>query len=287
MTGTATGNKMWSPVYTLREVPFTRREEFGHFKAAASVTLMCAYADRYNAAADLIQHFREYPYNPEVGLELYCTSANVRTPTSECWDVDNQEQVCDYAETAYIDASYELVYTVFTSAKGKIEKANDPTTGDEVTITETLTDMSEFMTIKSRALNWNTSGKLVPDDVPQTKFNKRLVLERSEDGLTAVSADLLTLSGKCNQADYVSSIIGTTFKAETLLFAGASVTYNVLSSRYSLNFKLMIKNDGSAASPKGWNYFWDADAQIWDMMKKQDGTVVKPYEPDDFSWLLF
>jgi hypothetical protein len=154
-------------------------------------------------------------------------------------------------------------------------------------VSESLEPTAEFQILDYTRFRWGSKdGDPILEGEAPGKVTRSLALTRQLFKLTTIPTDVLDMIGKVNDASYVSTLLGLTFPAQTLLFQPPSMGRTITtagSKGWNLTMRFHYK-------PNGWNKFWRAAASppAWESMYDKDVVAAyENYEPDDFSNLLF
>ena len=256
---------LFSPVFTDQQV----REEFGSAREdvsledwRAGVTLRVDWDVRYTLIADLLNNRRQWPYTTG-----YTGSATPRAQTCamvpDLTTFTQTEQGIIYAE-ALITVSYD-------------------SSVEEDLIAESLEPTAEFITLDYRNFQWDDGTPLNEQEAPG-KLLRGLNYSQQRFSLTSIHADFYNLIGGVTDADHMSSLLGFTFPAETLLYEPPKSQRTITTQgdkgwNLTTNWKY---------KPEGWNKFWRAKTQTFGEIKKNEvGTpTYKNYKPEDMSIIL-
>lgn len=241
---------------------------------SAGVTLRCAWADRFNVAAAALGSA-----DPQLGLlDVVCLDADI-TPVPSEGTADGQGIV-------YEQALVRLKYGMLPG--GASETKTDPVSGEDVIVTESLEPTIEYIKLDPRGFRWtDNAGRPVKENEAPSREARGMNIVRAVQNLPSVHSSILTLAGKTNQAEYVSTILGITFPVETLLFIPPSVR-RVMKSDGTNVMSIVIK---FGYKEKGWNKFWRQDKSGTDkydtLYDVANSTTYKNFPPADFSNWLF
>jgi hypothetical protein len=249
---------VYSPV-ACEEMHGTKKESGSYTAFTASVSLKCAWNDRFALADDLISQERRWPYfTPAKARQVAITPVYGKYTTAV------GHQTCEYEEAV-------LAVTYSTEA-------------DRDLITESIEPTAEFRTLDHRNFRWSSSnGLLLNENEAPGQLIRGINIVRTIHNVPAVPTSLLLLPGTCNIAPYVSSLLGLTFAAETLLFGIQPITRSIKlsgSTGYNVTVKLSYKDST-------WNRFWNQKTKSYEPIYEYGGAVYKPYSPASFSDFLF
>lgn len=237
----------------------TLNESFGRDGIKMDVVLYCEWQDRHDLITDLLLNKREYPSltltHPPRAVSASCGPMPTRFATI------GQTIVYDVAE---VSVSYSTEITD--------------------TISESLEPTAKFQTLDYRRFRWgSTSGDPILEAEAPGKLVRGLNLVRTYYHLDPpLPTELLTLYGSCNNTAYVSSLLGLTFPAETLLFEPPSLS-RAIKSNGEKAFNLTLKFNVNYA---GWNTFWRAETGAYERIYDVDNGQYDNYPLEDFSALL-
>lgn len=225
---------------TCQEEQYSVRETVDMFNGfQATVTLRCAWTDRYALILDLLGTPRAWP-KVTTGLTPYAINAVARPDLMT--DVGtNTAQQCGYKD-ALVDVTYNT--QIIDVAAESIE----PT--------------MEAVPLDYKLFCWSTgaSRTLLTEGEAPPFIQRSLNLVRTRFKLAAIPTDVLAAVGCVNNAAYTSSLLGLTFAAETLLFLPAPLNRswtNFTASGFTCTLKFGYK-------PYGWNTYWRAETAAYE-----------------------
>ena len=226
----------------------------------ASVDLRCSWANRHNLMDDIIGNQRPWPYWPYAGgVGLFPRNAAMRADATE---YNASGQGMDY-EDAVITFNYGV--------PGKDDQP-DPTE----LYSETLEPTTEFLTEDYNLFKWKSDGSKLKEGEQPGRIIRGLRLVRTIFRLTSLNANILTLPGSCNNASYLSTALGLTFAAETLLFIPPVISRTITTDgaeAWNVRCAWEYKEDG-------WNKYWRAKTQAYDTITLADGGAdYESYTP--------
>lgn len=242
------------------EMPGSPVEVVGDDTYTATVTLRCAWADRYALGGEIAA----YSLYPNVPASL----ARAKTITIRPFTCVNN---ITPAQNASYEEAILVVEYVFDS-----ETPQDGGGGD--LIAESLEPTAQNLGLDGFMFRWKSGGEGVqPGERPSlifrgfdyvlTKFNK-----------TAIPAAAKSLVGCCNNAQVSAPTLGLTFAAETLLFNPPSIQRKVvIGSTPSLKWTITYR---FTYQPGGWNAFWRAARAAgpgWDTLQVWRGGAWVDY----------
>ena len=219
--------------------------------ATATVTLGCAYANRFALQADLYGTRRVFPGFAGSGAPRVQSVSNVRGFGESTLVATSNGQQLQYEE-ARLDVQY-----------GPLQA--EPPSGDPGydLVIESFETNFENLRLDHNSFAWDTGfgTELRPGEAPARQLRK-ITLVREYLGIAVIPTDVLNLIGTVNDTAYVSSLLGLTFPAETLLFGEPSATRTIRSSGASgwnltLSFQFFYN---------GWNKFWRYDSEQYEPM---------------------
>ena len=219
---------------TVSEVHGTRQEVVSFGALTASVTLQCAWLDRWTVANDLVANARAYPANPYAK----CRSAAIRPLASE---TTTNEQNLVYTD-ALVTASY----------------STDDGTGATDAVSESIEPTAEFLTLDYRLFKWSDGTPLKEGEAPG-KLIRGLEYKRTVYDQTTVPSSILTNVGCVNSNTVTASVLGWSFAAGTLLFKAPTLSRTIDSNgqgKWTINYAYSYR-------PNGWNKFWKSDTGTW------------------------
>lgn len=252
---------IYSPAVTCYEEYNTVRESWNLDSVTAEVTLRCAWANRHLLIADLIGNQRSWPHGG------FASPPKASSASLVAWD------------TAYTSVGQSITYV---DALVKVRYTHDA----EDLISESIEPTADFITLDWKRFRWGAAnGDALTEAEAPGKLRRGLSLVRTLYKVAPpLSTKLLTEIGKCNDAQYVSALLGLTFDEETLLFCPPHLTRTIRtdgSDGFNLTMKFMYK-------PEGWNKFWRAKNQAYEeIFNVAGGPAYKNHPLGDFSDFLF
>lgn len=236
----------------------------------ASVQLRTPWAKRHLLMDDILGNQRRWPYWPYAGgIGLYPRNAALAVPAT---DFTSSGQGMDY-EFANINVNYGI--------PGKTDQP-DPSNPVDLA-SESLEPTSEFITEDYRLFKWKYDGQPLTEGEEPGRLIRGLRLVRTIFKVATLNANILTLPGTVNDAEWTSPLLGLTFAAETLLFVPPQLSRTITTAGASAwNLRL-----GWEYKPNGWNKWWRQELQDYDtIVAIRDGTDYEPYTPTSQSpWL--
>jgi len=237
-------------------------ENFSPDGITCSVVLACAWSIRHDVVTDIVGGKEYWPHGSFVKRPFAVSAAIVPRPAKGT----TTGQSIDYPQ-ALITVNYE-------------RKKLDP----EQLASESLEPTAEFITQDHKRYVWGSStGNPLTEAEAPGRIVRGLNLVRTIYKLPSVPVSLLSLPGTCNDTSYVSSLLGLTFPAETLLFSPPTLD-RTIETDGSEGFNLSLK---FSYKPEGWNKFWRAESESYEeIYDTQSEAVYKNYPLADFSdWL--
>ena len=242
---------------------------------SSTVKLMVNWQDRIGILNEIVGGFQLYPRYPDSGARATNGSS---TPFKA--RTGNEPQDTGFAAYDYAEVTIE--YKLKAETGDLISESFDPT--------------AEFMTLDYKKFQWKTApGKALTENEAPGKLIKGLeygiVFYMVEEIPAWIIDPESGLIETVNAAAVESKLLGLTFQPGTLLFQPpkCSRKWNFTKKPYwQLDLKLSYKKDG-------WNNFWRADIQDYDIMQVNTGTVANPtwedydnFESGDFNqiWTL-
>ena len=128
-----------------------------------------------------------------------------------------------------------------------------------ITLSEEIRDLTEFVTLPTKNLYWDTGGAaeaIEAFDAPG-KMNYGLEWIYTISGAYRVPPEIFDYVGKINTVAILKGDIGQTFMPYTLLYAEPVVAKETTfgGAIYRITLRFLHKDNGTPASPKGWNWF--------------------------------
>lgn len=239
------------------EVHGTRTENGSLGTFQASVTLECAYNDRYALIADLIVNQRSWPGFTECRAK----KAGI-VPFASAYTTSGQE-------------------TVYTHARVTVQY---DTIADSNIISESIEPTADFRTQDHRLFRWaSPTGPLLSENQAPGQIIRGINLVRTIYNMTAVPVSYLTLPGKVNNTAYSSALLGLTFAPQTLLFQPGQLSRTIKLSGTE-GFTVQVK---MSFNPNGWNNYWNELAGAYQPIFVAGGGQYFSYPLASFAdWLL-
>jgi hypothetical protein len=257
-----------------REIQDTKREGAKIDGMTASVTLGCAYVDRFNLMYDLL-------YGNFGGGRLWPYGGNVYCVGCETADGPPGQAQSGVLNTQGYDVDQSYVVATYASP------SSNPQQPDVGNVTENLEPTCEFQTLPHTDFLWDGAGQQVlkPEESP-AKQNRGVNYVRTLSKIEPpLPIELITLQGYVNDSTINSTSLGLTFPAETLMYRGVSLSRTVAgtappdtgSLAWNMTLKFGVKYDK-------WNKFWRGPQEGWQGFKiKATGAPYKNYPLGDFS----
>ena len=217
--------------------------------SSASVTLGCAYANRYALASDLLTNWRVWPGTTGTGAPRVQNVTDITGWGNPTVQAASNDQIFDYEE-GRVTVEYSPMAGDFNP---------DPGTDLILETLEGEVDGKRLSGGDQSNLHWDSIGGryILPGEAPVRQVNM-LKLQRAYIGLAAIPADIYNLIGYCTDAAYTSTILGFTFPAETLKmnypYAQRSIRTNG-DSGWNLTVSMTYK-------ATGWNTEWRVDGGV-------------------------
>jgi hypothetical protein len=220
------------------EVHGTRSETQNDDGLAANVTLRVASALRWDLMADLLGNRNVWPHTPGTWTDWPRALTCGAVPVPDKFTATGQS----------IDYDFYNVAVTYGAA-------------EEDLIAESLEPTVEFQTLDYRRFRWD-AGDGVPlkeGEAPGRQL-RGLNLVRTIFKVETIPISILDLPGTCNDAEYVSAILGLTFPLETLLFHPPQMSRTITTAgvkAWDLNLKFQYK-------PETWNKFWNPYSELYE-----------------------
>ena len=211
----------------------------------ATVTLICAWADRYNLATEQADYLL-YPRQPYTLARVKSISI---TPFTRSLGADPTWYCNDY-EQAKIVTEYSF-------------DAETPQKNGADLWSESLEPTAEMQTLPPVNLYWASGKQLSTDGSPYpTKLLPGFDYVMTHYNLASIPAAVLGIEpGSCNNADFTSYTLGLTFPTQTLMFNPAHTERRVnMGSSTSLNWNVTYR---FTYRKNGWNKYWNNTSQAW------------------------
>ena len=150
-------------------------------------------------------------------------------------------------EFSVLNVTYEVATRVLSERYGFI------------TLTEEIRDISEFVTLPTKGLYWGTGGgkeAIVAFDAPG-KINYGLEWIYTISGAYRVPPQIFDYVGMVNRVAISVIDLERTYMPYTLLYAEPVVVKEMTFGGmiYRITLRFLHKDNGTPASPKGWNWF--------------------------------
>lgn len=246
----------FSDSYDCEEVHDTRVEGLSYTGGpTASVTLRCAWADRFNLRTDLINN-GYWPVAGAGGLAPRCQSVNVRPEPSE---YDEVGQEIGY-KNALLDVQYSFDESAGSGGGG------GGGTGRQL-YTESFEPQMELVTPANKKYWYNQNEENNPGpgnkkdreflegDTPPNIRQYTFTINRTFYNWVSVPITFLTLLNHINDEEVTFPSLGLTFAKETLLFVPVNSQKSVSSEGtdgYTVSVKFVYR-------PQSWNMFLGVD----------------------------
>lgn len=217
----------------------------------------CAAADRFSLVRSLIG------FTEVFGANVVIHKPHAYTFISELVMCTNVEVKPFGKMIAGPDSRFSNYQDVIVSAIYKIPQGvMAEAFGALVTITETLQEASEFITLPEKGLYWLVStGPFVGEELDYMdapgKISQLLEWTYEIRNALYVPAGVWGYPGHVNTYEVYSRTFDIRFPAGTLLCGNPTVSKEISFSATTFNISLrfLAKNNGTYAAPKGWNYF--------------------------------
>lgn len=221
--------------------------------SSATVTLRCAWADRFTVLEDILFNGGTYPYLP--GALMYAQEGSCVPASGQALN-DGEGLTYEHA----------LVTIKYTNDK------DDNGSGD--IISESLEPHVEFMSLDPAEFRW---GSASGDALNAEEAPGRLIVGfdyvQTEYNLVTLPTTIITELGKCNSGTIAASLLGISFAAETLLFASATPSRKIDSAG---NAKWTLAKRFSFR-PTEWNKFWRGKTQSWESIYIAGGSIYRNF----------
>ncbi len=236
--------------------------------------LICAWGDRATLANDILSPGNNvYPYNNSGALVSHVPKIRPLAGGKE-------------TQGAQIHmASYEkAVVTVNYSTKGRIVGV---TPGGDL-ISEWMSTGSTFKTLDRTQLAWaaNDGEPLRPGEGPD-KIEPVANYVLLYNSLPSLPGSVLTSPGTVNSEAVSTYLLGLTFAAETLMYAGSNITRSLNpqgASAFQVRQKFRYRANADEFGVHGWNYFWRTKKNKYEQVFEAGGDRIKPFTPIAFNF---
>ncbi len=269
----------YSPNVTCYEVDGSRSENFDMESGAfsASVDLMCTFTDRYSLIVDLLGSARSWPFSSSV-FPPRARSAGIKSFTAKAYD---DGQALDY-DLAVVSVNYT---NAIQSASGN-DSSSSSSAGPYDLFSEEMENTVEFLKLPYEQFRWGAQNgaAISENEAPGQQFFSMKLNRTIYQVPGPLPTWLQTLIGCVNDEEYVSSVLGLTFAAETLLFMPTKTSRTIGSDLSSSPFTIGL---AFAYKPQGWNKYYRAQTQTYEsLFVAKTGDEVKSYTPTDMSEFL-
>lgn len=251
----------------------TRSENYTGEGVQCSVTLRCAYDDRWLLVQDVIGGHAVWPHLASAARPPVARTAGIVPFPAKA---GTSGQLLLYDE-ALVTVNYETSKKESSGEDGQL-------------FAESLEPTIEFLTLSPDRFRWSsaTGDPLEEEEAPGMQLFSMALNRTIYQVEPPLDGGLLSLVGKCNAEEYVSAVLGLTFPEETLLFMPGTQSRTVtteLNPAFDVNLKFAYK-------PQGWNKYWRAKTESWEHIYlitsgSSGGEPYKSYPPDDFQEFLF
>lgn len=210
----------------------------------------CASADRIKLANELLGYMAGFVYHlphPYTDISRLLVATNIATNPVGKISGQDDAKFANYPKTD-LTVTYTIPQETFEAFGGL------------VTVTETIQEASEFVTLPTKGLFWYVDGvanePIREFDAPG-KVNKLLEWTYEIRNAQFVPGIIWYNYGKVNAYSIYSRSLDTTFPAETLLCGSPTVVRETTyySTGYNITLRFLIKNNGTFANPFGWNHY--------------------------------
>jgi len=244
----------FSSTVTCTEVHGTRsegRDRDGN--GTVSVTLQCAWTDRWSLADDIVGNQLAYPD----AANLFGKSASIRPLASQ--------GAASSQSIEYTDALVTITYANLDPSEGE-------ESGEDL-LSESLEPTAEFMTLDYHDFIWSDDSSPLKEGEAPGKLILGLEYQRTLYKQTSIPGSVLTLPGHVNSNSVTASTLGLTFPAGTLLYKCPTLNRTITSDgeyRWTINYKYSVRYTG-------WNKYWRASSGAWAEIKTKAGATYKSY----------
>ncbi len=234
-------------------------DERGTLKA--SVTLRCAWENRHLLVSDICGNRLPWPKGSLGVIPLARTAAimPVQTP-GEPFARSLQEMI-------YGEALVTIQYT--TELVDVVVESIEPT--------------AEFITLDHKWFRWGgpTGAQLREEEAPG-RLVRGINFVRTKNDQSSMAPELMSLIGQVNNATVVSTLLGFSYPAETLLYAPPQINYKKDSGGVS-KFDVTTK---FTYNEHGWNQFFRSSTGTWQRIYLAGGAQYDSYPLANFAPLL-
>lgn len=192
----------------------------------------------------IVHQAHEYRY---ISSLLTAVSASVKPLGAKMGTDPDDIRFANYADSV-VDIVYKIPQWRMAEAYGGL-----------ISITETVQPTTEFVTISEQKLYWDNTQteELDSMDAPGLLIHG-LEWTYEVRGALEVLPGVWGHPGKVNSRIVASNILGVWFPVGTLLCMPPTVVRELsfdAMPTYNITLKFVAKNNGTASSPKGWNWF--------------------------------
>lgn len=150
-------------------------------------------------------------------------------------------------------------------------------------VEETLTPTRELLTLPVTGLYWDDAQTEPIDDIEAPAGVVEMATWQIRfPFIPSVPAWASNLVGRCNSGPVFSARLNRSFEAESLLF-GSPVITNAIDTLGQVARSLTLNITYRRA---GWNKFYRGGSVDPQFIYLDDGTVYRPYPPDDFTQIV-
>jgi len=249
------------------------KENWDWNRLTATRKIICDWVDRYVVYQSYVG--ADYPYDPVTGFNAsgaYCTGGTIEPLEAKGLGAND---IAIY-EKALITLEYRVP---------------DPETGTPIREegvgptaalgSDSFSSNTEFLTLDHTDFQWATGTKpLKPKEAPAKLIFSLNWTRTLENVVTPIAGGLgeviLENIGSVNDLPInAANTAGFTFPAETLLYTKPTINkQGANSARVTLNF---------VYRPQGWNKFYRADIERFDIITFRNGIIFKTYKPKSFT----
>jgi hypothetical protein len=268
----------WCNVVT-HEIHKARTEDWNFQNPSAKVTLQVKNTLSKNAARDLLQYRRPYPFNKGVTADLFAVSVSPVMDKAR-FTTDMDMEIMDYTYDAFITVTYNPLY-------GKLYNVYTfviPQTDGLVYVEENFEPDLQFMTFDYRKFRYKGEVDTFERGSEGGWPVYREKVMRSVKGYIT-PPNVTTWEGSYHSYPYTSDITGRTYGADTLLCTNVKITqghwnYFYAQPTYNVSAELIYQKEG-------WTKFskLDCDSGNAKIEYKEVEALCDP--KDDTSWKDF
>lgn len=252
-------------------------------QSQSSVTLRCDWAVANDLMADILDNRRRDP----MFIGLFARSVEIAPEGGESGGYIQEDQGL-IPKFAHVTVQYG---TLTPEEQEEQDREDDEQDANAEIATWTTEAWSEAMALDHNAFHWGETFETVgaaplkPEESP-VKIFRGMTFVANWKRVEVIPPEIFTLIDKVNDDTVTLARFDLTCAAETLLYKPPVITSTLRRDGARVNdingIKLLYR-------PTGWNKFWRAATQTWEIMYSYNPNVLLPdepyknFEPADFS----